>query len=252
MSPATPHSGSSGNERPYHHGQLAEALLEAAIARAREGGPRAIGLREVTRDVGVTPRAAYRHYADRDALVRAVSRVALRGIGEEMARRLGQVVRQGSPEVIAARDLAAIGEGYVAAALAEPGLFETALFGLDDLAETRSEEGAPPTPYERLQGAIAELVRLEVVSPGRADVVAATCWSTVHGFATLATQGPMRELPRPAAMGLGMQVVHAITRGITGVSDLGVRTPIEMPAGRAPAPTASPPEGDPSGEPSGG
>ena len=99
---------------------------------------------------------------------------------------------------------------------------------------------------------IAELVRLEVVSPGRADVVAATCWSTVHGFATLATQGPMRELPRPAAMGLGMQIDHAITRGITGVSDLGVRTPIEMPAGRAPASAASPPEGDPSGERSGG
>lgn len=221
MATASAHGEHSGNARPYHHGQLAEALLEAAVARAREGGPTAIGLREVTRDVGVTPRAAYRHYGDREALVRAVARVALAGIRDEMQRRVDLVPLAGAGReaeaLAAARRLQAVGDGYVAAALAEPGLFATALFGLDDLAETRCAEGEPATPYEQLLGAIEELVRTGCVRPEEADVVAATCWSTVHGFATLATQGPLRELPPQAAAGLGRSVVAQVTRALTGV-----------------------------------
>lgn len=219
MSEATHRREDSGRDRPYHHGRLSEALLEAAAARARSGGPGAITLREVTRDVGVTPRAAYRHYADRDALVCAVARLALRAMGDEMRHRLAHVATDAGAEVVAARRLAAIGEGYVAAALAGPGLFATAMFGLDDLVETRSAEEEPETPYELLQGAIAELVRLGMVAPDEAQRVVATCWSTVHGFAVLATQGPMRELTEAEALGLGMDIVRTVTGAITGIAD---------------------------------
>ncbi|MFS0706124.1 TetR family transcriptional regulator, partial [Cellulomonas sp. 179-A 9B4 NHS] len=51
----------------YHHGDLGAALVDAGVALAREAGASAVVLREVTRRVGVTPRAAYRHVADRDA-----------------------------------------------------------------------------------------------------------------------------------------------------------------------------------------
>lgn len=221
MAPATAPSESPGGERPYHHGQLAEALLDAAIDRARSGGPGAIGLREVTRAVGVTPRAAYRHYADRDALVLAVARVALARMSAEMRRRLEAVPAPGEePDAAAlhaARRLEAVGAGYVAAALAEPGLFETAMFGLDDMVESRSRDGEPPTPYEELLGAIGELVAAGRVRGGDAEVVAATCWSTVHGFSALATQGPMRELAPEAALGLGLRVVRQVTSAVTGV-----------------------------------
>lgn len=223
MAAATPSSESSGT-RPFHHGQLAEALLAAAIERAREGGPGAIGLRDVTRAVGVTPRAAYRHYADRDALVLAVARVALGALRDEIARRLELVPyadeTDASRLLHAARSLRAVGDGYIAAALAEPGLFETALFGLDDMVETRSGPDEPATAYEQLLGAIEALVRLGRIPEAAAEVTAVTCWSTVHGFATLATQGPLRELDRDAAGALGGRVVEAITRSVTGVEDL--------------------------------
>ena len=56
----------------YHHGDLRRALVVAATALAREGGPEAVVLREVTRRVGVSANAAYRHFTDRDALLEAV------------------------------------------------------------------------------------------------------------------------------------------------------------------------------------
>ena len=60
----------------YRHGDLRQALLDAGIDMAREGGPDAVVLREATRRTGVSPNAAYRHFADRDALVSAVSDAA--------------------------------------------------------------------------------------------------------------------------------------------------------------------------------
>ena len=57
----------------YRHGDLYRTLLEAAVALARKGGRSAVVLREVTRQAGVSPNAAYRHFEDLGALLRAVS-----------------------------------------------------------------------------------------------------------------------------------------------------------------------------------
>ena len=61
----------------YRHGDLRRALLEAGIALAQAGGPDAVLLREATRRAGVVPNAAYRHFASRLELVRAVRIAAL-------------------------------------------------------------------------------------------------------------------------------------------------------------------------------
>ena len=63
----------------YHHGDLRRALLEAGTDLAREGGPDKVVLREATRRAGVSANAAYRHFADRDALLgEVVSRAQAR------------------------------------------------------------------------------------------------------------------------------------------------------------------------------
>ena len=107
----------------YHHGHLREALVDAAIALAAESGPSGVVLRAVTRQVGVSPNAAYRHFADRDALLAEVAHRAMRGLVDAMARRQESVPAEGDPRQRAVDRLEAIGRGYVDFALAQPGLF---------------------------------------------------------------------------------------------------------------------------------
>ena len=58
--------------RRYHHGDLALALRDAALEAIAKDGVERLNLRELARTIGVSPGAPYRHYADKDALVRAV------------------------------------------------------------------------------------------------------------------------------------------------------------------------------------
>ena len=75
----------------YHHGNLRQALLEHAVQLAREGGPEAVVLRDVQRMAAVSNSAAYRHYADRDALLAAVTEYAETRLADAMVARLNAV-----------------------------------------------------------------------------------------------------------------------------------------------------------------
>ena len=62
----------------YHHGDLREALVQAALREAERGGPETISLKALARQLGVSQPAPYRHFADRDALLAAVTAEAFR------------------------------------------------------------------------------------------------------------------------------------------------------------------------------
>ncbi len=66
----------SGQKRGYHHGNLREALVEAALVLIAEGGPASFTIAEAARRAGVSPGAPYRHFRDAEALL---AEVALRG-----------------------------------------------------------------------------------------------------------------------------------------------------------------------------
>ncbi|WP_264059343.1 TetR/AcrR family transcriptional regulator, partial [Mycolicibacterium psychrotolerans] len=126
----------------YHHGNLRQTLLDHGVALARAGGPDAVVLRDVQRLAGVSNSAAYRHYADRRALLGAVQIHAMTQLGEAMRDAVAAVPNRGPRDrralAVAAvpnrgpRDrralarLSATGRAYVDFALAEPGLFRTA------------------------------------------------------------------------------------------------------------------------------
>jgi len=83
-------SADSDPRKPYHHGSLRSALIEASIALAREGGPDRVILREAARAAGVSHSAAYRHFADREALLAEVARFARNELAAEMRRRVNR------------------------------------------------------------------------------------------------------------------------------------------------------------------
>jgi len=62
----------------YHHGDLREALVQAALREAELGGPEAISIKALAKELGVSQPAPYRHFVDRDALLQAVTAEAFR------------------------------------------------------------------------------------------------------------------------------------------------------------------------------
>src|ERR1700681_4217508 len=62
----------------YHHGDLRDALVQAALQEAEQGGPEAISIKALARKLGVSQPAPYRHFADREALLAAVAAEAFR------------------------------------------------------------------------------------------------------------------------------------------------------------------------------
>ncbi|HET9060065.1 MAG TPA: TetR/AcrR family transcriptional regulator [Acidimicrobiales bacterium] len=179
----------------YHHGNLRQALVDAAVTLARSGGPDAVVLRAATREAGVTPNAAYRHFADRDDLLGAVCQEAMEQLASRMQASLAEIDDDGSPLAAWAR-LRATGRAYVEFALAEPGLFRTAF---TSLAEAHS--GLPPgegrirmQPFEILAACLDGLVASGGLPPERRAMAETAAWAAVHGISELLLYGPLRQL----------------------------------------------------------
>src|SRR5438309_1988986 len=126
----------------YRHGDLHHALIAARTALAREGGPDAVVLREATRRVGGAPNAAYRHFADRHALLEAVCSAAQSLLAVAIEQELATVPPAGDPADVARARLRAVGKGYLRFAVKEPGLFRTAFSASRDLAHVGSPDRA--------------------------------------------------------------------------------------------------------------
>jgi len=171
----------------YHHGNLRAALVATAIDLGREKGPDGVVLREVARRTGVSHNAAYRHFADREDLLREVARVGLAELEAAMTARMKRV-RETDPRERARRRLREVGKAYVQYALAEPGLFAVGFTGVhrDDLVG----------PYLLLGQALDECVEAGVIPAKKRPNAELICWAGVHGFAMLYGPGPLAAVPK--------------------------------------------------------
>jgi AcrR family transcriptional regulator len=190
----------------YHHGDLRAALIDAGLQLTRTGGPDALTIREATRRVGVSPNAAYRHFADREALLSAVATA----IQHLMAATMQSPVRRrGSAERLAVDRLRAVGVGYIKFALDEPGWFAVAFFGA-----VQPDETAAALPYLALVEALDGMAAAGALSAKRRDGAEWPCWSAVHGFAELALHGPLRGVSRREIESLAQRTVDDIIAGL--------------------------------------
>jgi AcrR family transcriptional regulator len=210
-------SGAGDPPRSYHHGDLHQALLTAGIELAREGGPDAVVLREATRRVGVSPNAAYRHFADRDALLDAVSDAALAALATTIDAHIDGIP-PGNPEATARAQLRAVGTGYVAFAQDEPGLFRAAFFVPSDLEDVGRAARTGPSgrsPLGLLSGALDALVSTGAMPAERRPQAEFLAWSAVHGFALLVIDGPLRAMPRAQVDAVTQRVIDMVEAGFT-------------------------------------
>ncbi|MCW2663518.1 MAG: hypothetical protein JWP83_4670 [Mycobacterium sp.] len=199
-------AGPSG-KKGYHHGALHSALIEASIALAREGGPDQVILREAARAAGVSHSAAYRHFADREALLAEVSRFARNELAAQMRRRVNRAT---DPR----KRLRAVGTAYIDFAISEPGLFRTAFTSHPATAgdePTHTTAGAEP--YEVLGQVLDEAQAAGLLDARLRPGAEIAAWSAVHGLAGLLLDGPLPTSPAAIRFSRA-QVLDLIERGL--------------------------------------
>lgn len=197
----------------YHHGNLRQALLDHAVELARAGGPDAVVLRDVQKAAGVSNSAAYRHYADRQALLNEVQIYGMTLLGESMLEALAALPNRGPRDRRALARLRATGQSYVDFALAEPGLFRTA-FAPGGLPHTDSSVAPDRHPFMILSGCIDELVTVGVLTPARRDGLDEAAWAAVHGLAVLYLDGPLAAADDARKQMITDRLLDVITDGI--------------------------------------
>lgn len=184
--------------RPYHHGDLRNALVQAAADLAETGGPEAVTIRAAARSVGVTPTATYRHFAGQAELLHAAKDEALDRMTATITELIGQPPADAGPTELATRHLTAAGRGYVQFAMAQPGLFRTAFcHGGDEVLEADPDFDPQQVlmsaaPYAFLAGVLDELVEVGWLDPAHRPGAEIGAWAAVHGLAMLLLDGPCR------------------------------------------------------------
>lgn len=201
------------DKQSYHHGDLAAALLDAATALAREGGPQAVVLREAARSVGVSATAAYRHFANRDDLEAAVKQRALDELAATMRAALDALEPSDDPVADAEARLHATGRAYIDFALSEPGLFRVA-FDNRSFAIHAEVDPAGDSAYGMLGAALDGLVEVGRMPPERRPLAETAAWATVHGLASLLLDGPLQALGRPEREAVIARTTDMVLRGI--------------------------------------
>ena len=197
--------------RAYHHGDLANALTNAATELARHGGPEAVVLREAARQVGVSATAAYRHFAGHGDLIHEVKELCQASLAEYMRAE----VDAGTPLVNrrkeAVRRLRALGRGYIRFAVAEPGLFRTAFCRAESPRENPASMVESPA-FAMLVAILDELTELGLIPRERRPYTEMIAWSGAHGLAALIADGPLAAFPEE-------EREAAINRTIDGIVD---------------------------------
>ena len=180
--------------RTYHHGALADALVAEATQQVRTAGAERVSLRGVAQAVGVSPSAAYNHFADKDALLAAVTVMG----HEELDARLERAAEgvRGTSRAAAVARLRALADAYIGFARSDPNLFRHA-FG----PHCVDEHGSESRSYALLNGALDDLDARGALRPGARAGLDLALWSLVHGFAELALNGVVPWEASAAALG---------------------------------------------------
>jgi AcrR family transcriptional regulator len=180
--------------RGYHHGNLKEALIRAALELIAAKGPSGFTFAEAARSAGVSPAAPYRHFRDREELI---ANVARRGF-ELFEAALVAAWKDGMPDTFTAFER--LGRAYLDFARSEPAYY-SAMFEAGIPIEVSQElRDAGERAFAVLRAAAERLVaQVPAARRPPAFMVALHVWSLAHGIASLFGRGDAgrRRLPMP-------------------------------------------------------
>jgi AcrR family transcriptional regulator len=183
-------------ERGYHHGNLKEALLQAALDLIAQKGAAGFTFADAARMAGVSPAAPYRHFRDRDELL---SSIAQRGF-EQFEAQLAQAWDDGRPDTITAFER--LGKAYLAFAREAPAYYSAMFESGIPVETTPALAAASERAFAVIRAAAERLAALVPSNMPRppAMMMALHIWSMSHGIASLFGRGDgaRRRLPMSA------------------------------------------------------
>jgi AcrR family transcriptional regulator len=179
--------------RGYHHGNLREALIQAALDLIGTKGPAGFTIAEAARLAGVSPAAPYRHFRDAESLL---AEVATRGF-DQFRDRLAAALKA-APASDPARAAAAVGRAYLAFARQEPAFYAAmfeARINREPFPELQASGDGAFAVLRDLSERLAAAARIQPRPP--ALMIALHIWSTAHGTASLFGRADPSRRPLP-------------------------------------------------------
>ncbi len=182
--------------KKYHHGDLKNALIQAGIAILSEEGLNALSLRKVAQRAGVSHAAPYAHFADKQALVAAISTEGYRCLYDQMYAVV-QLYRD-DPQ----RQLFEGAWAYVQFALDDPAHFKITLSGAVEMEkEYPAFVELSHKSFELVLEIVQRCQSVGTLKPGSPVLMAMSVWSLVHGFVSLYLEGQFAsEFSDPAVL----------------------------------------------------
>jgi AcrR family transcriptional regulator len=177
---------SKERKRPYHHGNLKEAAVKAALEMIEKEGIETITLRELSHRIGASRTAIYRHFENKEALIQAV---ILAGF-ERFDAHFVEIFSRQDADVLTRFTM--MGRAYLAFAVGNPQLYRL-LFGEKVHREREEvcdlEDAQKATGFHALVQLIEAGQHEGVFKAGDAFLQAATVWSMIHGLSSLILDG---------------------------------------------------------------
>ncbi len=169
----------------YHHGNLAESLLDAADEIATKFGLEAVTLRACAKLVGVSPSSAFRHYSDKRALMTAFATRATKQLCQSMIQAKNKSLEEDKSSFIA------VSLAYIRFALERPAFFRA--MWRDENLYTNNEDylAAMHQLNQHLQEGFANTI--DDNDPNTLSAEELLAWSSVHGLAHLLVDSPMSQ-----------------------------------------------------------
>ncbi len=184
--PKPPKSPVSPQCDRYHHGDLRQSLIDAAIELIQTSNVDQLSLREVARQVGVSHNAPYRHFPDKEALLSAVAEQ-----GFQRLRLATENALVGTSSNSAER-LRAIGSSYVQFAIQNP-MYYRVMFSEYNRRQDEALKAAMAQSFAVLFMVIQEGQAIGYFRLGDPRLMAQTAWSLVHGIAMLTIDGQLPD-----------------------------------------------------------
>ena len=171
--------------RDYHHGNLRQALIDAALELVREGGGEAVSVREAARRAGVSPGAPFRHFPTRTALMTAVAEESMRRFRAQIDAALVE-----EPAEQPLRRLRAITLAYLRWAMRNPAYFEVhstqRLFDFDSATALHADD---QEIRAATRATVAEAARQGLLRSDDINLVQIAGRALVYGFARMQIDG---------------------------------------------------------------